>query len=307
MDYLYPISLAIISAAVALAERLVPWRGQQRQLRPGLWSDLVFLVFNGHFLGVIVYGLSLRYLAQPFDAWLLQLGLHDVLYREVAAGWPLWLQIVVALLATDFIQWCVHNLLHRVGFLWHFHQTHHSVRDGEMDWIVSFRFQWTEVILYRAVQYLPLAYLGFDARAVMFHAIFGTAIGHLNHANLNLSYGPLRYLLNNPRMHLWHHDFESTASTTVNFGIIFSLWDWVFGTAKLPDTSPARIGFPGVEAFPRGFFGRTAWPLQRLLRLERPDSWVYVVVVLAVLAAAWWLHDPTCFNYPGAAQICGGN
>ena len=32
--YLYPISVAVLSVAVALAERLWPWRPQQRALRP---------------------------------------------------------------------------------------------------------------------------------------------------------------------------------------------------------------------------------------------------------------------------------
>ena len=113
-------------------EALWPWRKEQRILRPGLWSDYLHLVFNGHFLGVILFGLATNYVLPHLDAWLTSAGLHGAVYRKAAAGWPLWLQIVVALFATDFIHWCVHNMLHRVPWFWETHKVHHSVRDGEM-------------------------------------------------------------------------------------------------------------------------------------------------------------------------------
>jgi 3-mercaptopyruvate sulfurtransferase SseA/sterol desaturase/sphingolipid hydroxylase (fatty acid hydroxylase superfamily) len=266
--YLYPIALAVISVVVAFLEWLFPWRKDQKQLRKGLFSDFLHLIFNGHFLGLIFFGLATRYLLPPFDHLIAQLGWTGLIYRNAAAAWPLWVQIVVALLVIDFVQWCVHNLLHRVPFFWDFHKCHHSVVDGEMDWIVSFRFQWTEVVVYRVVQYLPLAFFGFSPDAVMFHAIFGTLIGHLNHANLNWDYGWGRYILNSPRMHLWHHNYDGDAKTTVNFGIIFSMWDWIFGTAKMPAEPPPKLGFHGVEEFPKDFLGHEAWPLQQLIKTD---------------------------------------
>lgn len=259
--YLYPIALGVISLLTMTLERLFPKR-EQAQFRPDLWSDFVHLVFNGHFLGVMLYGLGRKFLAPYFDAGIAAMGWTGAVYRNAAEAWPIWAQIIVSLLVIDFMQWCVHNLLHRVPALWELHKTHHSVKNGEMDWIVAFRFQWTEVVVYRVIQYLPLAYFGFGYEAVMVHAIFGTLIGHLNHANLDWDWGPLRYVLNNPKMHIWHHDYEGDAKTTVNFGIIFSMWDYLFGTAKVPAQDPPRIGFTGVETFPRDFFAQSLWPLQ---------------------------------------------
>ena len=149
--YLYPISLAALSGFVMLLERLFPWRPQQKQLRPKLWSDLIHLVFNGHFLGLLLAGLASTWVLPYVDRWLAKEGITDAVYRNAAVDWPLWAQILVALFAVDFIQWCVHNLLHRVPFLWELHKAHHSVKDGEMDWIVSFRFSWLEVIVYKSV------------------------------------------------------------------------------------------------------------------------------------------------------------
>lgn len=287
----YPIALAVISVGVATAEHFFPWRPAQRQWRRALGSDFIHLVFNGHFLGVILFGIASAHLLPHLDLSIARAGLTGHLYRNLASEWPLWLQIVVALVVIDFVQWCVHNLLHRVPLLWKLHQTHHSVVDGEMDWIVSFRFQWTEVVVYKSMLYLPLAFFGFAPAAVLFHAIFGTLVGHLNHANLNLGKSWLRYIFNTPRMHIWHHDYDGDAKTTVNFGVIFSAWDWLFGTAKLPAEPPARLGFAGVERFPTRFLSQAVWPLQALVKV-RADGALAVGTGALLVAGGWWLHGP---------------
>lgn len=48
----YPFALAVASVAVAVLERLLSARPTQLALRKGLWSDALYLVFNGHLLGV---------------------------------------------------------------------------------------------------------------------------------------------------------------------------------------------------------------------------------------------------------------
>jgi len=272
--YTYPIVLFVISLLVAGWVFISPRRPEQSFRRyygrPAFVSDLIFLVFNGHFLGSLLATVANAWVLPPFDHLLDTLGLRGGLYRNLAQGWPLWVQIPVLLVVLDFLQWCIHNLLHRIPWLWELHKVHHSVKDGEMDWIVSFRFHWGEVVVYKTLQYLPLAFLGFGGDALMFHAIFGTLWGHLNHANLDLGYGAWRYVLNSPRMHLWHHDAD--AREPKNFGILFSCWDWLFGTAYLPDGPPARLGFDGVEAFPTRFVGQNLWPLTRLWqRTQRED------------------------------------
>jgi len=87
--------------------------------------------------------------------------------------------------------------------------------------------------------------------------------GHLNHSNLKISWGPLRYVLNSSRMHVWHHDFELHHRYGQNFGVVFSLWDWLLGTAYLPQEpeEPQRLGFRDMDAFPRGLAARLAFPL----------------------------------------------
>jgi len=89
--------------------------------------------------------------------------------------------------------------------------------------------------------------------------MFTLLIGHLNHANLNLDYGPLRYILNNPKMHIWHHakEMPNGYPNGINFGISLSLWDYIFGTAVIPsDGRDIELGFDGDENFPQGFGGQ---------------------------------------------------
>jgi sterol desaturase/sphingolipid hydroxylase (fatty acid hydroxylase superfamily) len=248
----YWVALVVVSLVVLFAETIAPWRKQQRRLRAGLASDLAYLVFNGHFLGVGLYWLIDRYVAPHLGA----LDLH------LAARWPTWTQILVFVVAFDFVQWCTHNLLHRVSWLWTFHKVHHSVADGQMDFLVSFRFHWLEGTVYKAVQYVPLVLLGFSTEAVFIAAVLGTLVGHLNHSNLNIGWGPLRYVLNGPRMHLWHHDLDLADGRTRNFGIVLSTWDWLFGTAYLPEHVPRAFGI--VERpLPASVVGQELWPLWR--------------------------------------------
>jgi thiosulfate/3-mercaptopyruvate sulfurtransferase len=126
----------------------------------------------------------------------------------------------------------------------------------------------------------------------MFHAVFGTLIGHLNHANLDWDYGPLKYVFNNPKMHIWHHDYDGDTRTTVNFGIIFSTWDYLFGTAKVPDHPPAKLGFAGVETFPRDFFSQQAWPLPALVPDGSAKPAITAFAGLLVLGTGFVVAQP---------------
>jgi sterol desaturase/sphingolipid hydroxylase (fatty acid hydroxylase superfamily) len=151
---------------------------------------------------------------------------------------------------TDFMEWCIHNALHRVGWLWKIHRMHHSI--VIMDWIGNFRFHWGELFIYKAVKYLPVALLGASWHALLAGAVIATFIGNLNHANIFFDWGPLRYLLNSPAMHIWHHDKKPEKRAGVNFAIVFSLWDWIFGTSYMPRfpkeaPMPQELGFGGME------------------------------------------------------------
>jgi sterol desaturase/sphingolipid hydroxylase (fatty acid hydroxylase superfamily) len=254
MDYLG--WLLALSAGFFLLERLRPARLGQPPLRAQLSNDLVYLLFNGHLYALLAgnlvglaaagtrRGLALAGLL-PEHGWL--------------TGRPFLVQLVLVLVVSDFLQWCVHNLLHRVPVLWRLHKLHHSIH--VMDWAGNFRFHWGEVVVYRSLQYVPLLWLGGSGEAVFAVAVFATAWGHFNHANVELGLGPLGYVLNSPRMHLWHHDTSDEGGTAKNFGVVFSLWDHLFRTAYWPrERAPARLGYPGDAEVPAGVLAQVAFP-----------------------------------------------
>jgi sterol desaturase/sphingolipid hydroxylase (fatty acid hydroxylase superfamily) len=174
---------------------------------------------------------------------------------------PRWLQFVVLLVGKDLLEWFVHNLLHRVPWLWELHKVHHSIE--ELDFIGNFRFHWMESVVYKSLTWLPLVVLGVSGEVALWVAIADTLVGHLNHSNLRIDWGPLRYLVNSPRMHVWHHDRIPRDGHGKNFGVVFSAWDFLFGTAYLPDEAaqPERLGFDGLERFPRGVVRRLVYPV----------------------------------------------
>lgn len=249
-----------LSFVFFVLERLAPRPTGPGLRRPGIATDLIYLVFNGHFLGVL-FAYATTPLAGAIDD---ALGAHGLsIQLAVASSWPWAVQLVVAFVVLDLMQWGVHNLLHRVPWLWELHKVHHSIRD--MDFLGSLRFHFGEIIVYKSLLYVPLALLGFDGTALFVIAVVSTAIGHFNHANLRVRMGPLKYVLNGPEMHVWHHAHPSAGPTNVNFAINLSLWDWLFGTAFLPaEPGPPRVlGFEGIEEFPTDPVRQELWPASR--------------------------------------------
>lgn len=255
--------LALVSLFVFFLERLSPWRPEQKVLRKGIWQDIFWLVFNGHYFGVLLAILSGK-LIQFIDTALYNAGLPVPESLNLIGGMPLWLQFVVFFFVKDFIEWNIHRLLHIVPWLWEFHKLHHSIE--ELDWIGNMRFHWMEIVIYKTLSYLPLAVLGVDTVVIFIIAIINTLIGHLNHSNLPISWGPLRYLINSPKMHIWHHDVVSRFRGGQNFGISLSIWDWIFGTAYMPqEGTPARLGFQDMENYPQSLILRLFYPFYRWL------------------------------------------
>jgi sterol desaturase/sphingolipid hydroxylase (fatty acid hydroxylase superfamily) len=123
-----------------------------------------------------------------------------------------------------------------------------------------------ENLLYKPLKTLGVMVLGgFEPEQAYIVHFLAITIGHLNHANIKLDWGLLRYVFNNPVMHLYHHAYElPEGKFGVNFGISLSLWDYLFGTSHIPEKSgKIRLGYPGDEHMPKGFWGQLLhgiWP-----------------------------------------------
>jgi sterol desaturase/sphingolipid hydroxylase (fatty acid hydroxylase superfamily) len=242
-----------ISAAVYALELLFPWRRHQPGIRQDFWLDAFYMFFNVFLFSLIGYAALSNVLVQAFNdflAW--AFGVRNLVAIQIGS-WPGWAQMLTLFLVRDFVQWNTHRLLHRVPRLWEFHKVHHSVR--QMGFAAHLRYHFMETLVYRSMEYVPLAMIGFGLQDFILVHLFTLTIGHLNHANIYLPLGPLRYVFNSPQMHIWHHAKELPAgSYGVNYGISLSLWDYLFGTVWMPhDGRDIELGFPDIEHYPRDF------------------------------------------------------
>lgn len=148
--------------------------------------------------------------------------------------------------------------------MWEFHKLHHSIE--KMDWIGAFRAHWGEIFIHRIAGFIPLIVLGIDGRALLIIAIMGIVIKEVSHSNLNLDWGPLRYVFNSPRYHAWHHDVKMYGKGGQNFAINLTVWDWLFKTNYWPEDAeqPEKFGFMGMKKFPRNVFSRLLHPFLKI-------------------------------------------
>ena len=100
-------------------------------------------------------------------------------------SFPLWAVLLIGFFVRDFVQWWIHRLLHRSDRLWEFHKVHHSVE--QMGFAAHMRFHWMENVVYRSLEYIPLALMGIGLYDFFIIHIFTLAWGHYNHANMTLS------------------------------------------------------------------------------------------------------------------------
>lgn len=240
-----------ISLAVWLLEILFPWRKNQGVFRKDFWLDFGYMFFNFFVFAIVIQGVY-----NMLEVSFASIGITaQSLSLIPLSDWPVWSQLLVFFVLLDFVQWLTHIALHKFPILWRFHQVHHSVK--EMGFAAHLRYHWMENILYKPLKTISVMLLGgFEPEQAYIVHFMAIAIGHLNHANIKLSYGPLKYFLNNPVMHLYHHSYTlPTGKFGVNFGISLSLWDYLFNTHHVPeDSGTIPLGYPGDEKMPASFW-----------------------------------------------------
>ncbi|GGE10199.1 sterol desaturase family protein [Psychroflexus salis] len=251
-----------LSGLVWIFEIIQPWRKNQKIFRKGFWLDSFYIFFNFFLFSLIGYNAISNIGVELFNDFLSLFEIENIAAIQIDQL-PTWLQFLILFVVADFIQWNVHRMLHKVPWLWKFHKVHHSVK--EMSFNAHFRFHFMETIFYKTAQYIPIAMIGFGIQEFFIVHMFTVFVGHLNHANLNWNYGPLKYIFNNPKMHIWHHARELPKHKPygMNFGISLSIWDYLFNTAYIPHNGKdIHLGFEGDENYPEDFINQIKAPFQ---------------------------------------------
>ena len=245
-----------VSTFFLLLEWVSPWRKDQPKFRKDFWLDFFYMFFNFFLFSLIIYNAASNVVVNLFNDALAAVGIKNLVAFEVMS-WPGWAQLLLGFVVREFVQWSTHRILHRVPALWEFHKVHHSVE--QMGFAAHLRFHWMENVVYRTIEYIPLALIGIGLRDFFIIHIFTLAVGHFNHSNIRVNLGFLKYLFNNPQMHIWHHAYHLPKDKHygVNFGITLSIWDYIFKTDYIPfEGRDIKLGFPGVESFPHDFISQ---------------------------------------------------
>lgn len=163
-------------------------------------------------------------------------GVTAAIYAETAGlgilqwlEWPFWLELLIAILALDFVIWGQHLVTHRIPILWRLHRVHHS--DPDIDVSTALRFHPLEILFSAAVKLSAILLIGPSAIAVILFEIILNGSAMFNHSNIKLPKRfdrALRKIVVTPDMHRVHHSTIRDEHDR-NFGFFLSCWDRLFG------------------------------------------------------------------------------
>ncbi|MCI4669252.1 MAG: sterol desaturase family protein [Bacteroidia bacterium] len=176
--------LIVVSLFFFGLEVAKPWRKDQAKFRQDFWLDFFYMFFNFFLFSLIIFNASSAVVVNLFNDGIIALTGFDLQAFNPITTWPLWAVFLLGFVVKDFVQWWIHRLLHRSPTLWEFHKVHHSV--AEMGFAAHLRYHWMENVVYRTLEYIPLALLGVNLPDFFLIHIFTLAWGHYNHANLKV-------------------------------------------------------------------------------------------------------------------------
>lgn len=264
-------SLAIVIAPlpiVLVLTRLLPAQRDQRVFSIGLLQDSIYFLIN-QALRITLVAFYVGVIRDYYDANLSALTITSV------ASLPLAIRLVMSVLMADFLGWLHHLLRHKISLFWNFHTIHHSQR--EMNFFTSTRVHALDDFIAHLIIFIPTYMLQLSWASSFW---YGIAVGWytlIYHANMKTNYGIFRYVLVTPQSHRVHHSSLEHHRDT-NFGVLFSIWDHLFGTQyknynEYPQTGidypdfpmeqhVVRVGFLGT------YFAQLVYPLKLMLRRQ---------------------------------------
>jgi sterol desaturase/sphingolipid hydroxylase (fatty acid hydroxylase superfamily) len=186
-------------------------------------------------------------------------GLMDPLTNRVGAfGWHMMLtervghlgrvQLLLTVLASDFITYVTHRWQHAVPVFWRIHRVHHS--DPKVDATTELRFHPLDDVAGLLLSPVYAALVGWMmmGRRGLIAFMFPSAWGLFQHANVRLPRRldrALSWVFCSPGVHRAHHS-SVVQETDSNFGNVFSIWDRLFGTFKYVE-HPAAMGLRELD------------------------------------------------------------
>ncbi len=188
------------------------------------------------------------------------------------------LYTAIMLLVGDFSRFLWHYAMHKIPILWKFHQVHHAAE--VMTPLTLYRIHPVEYFFNRLRGLVVFGivagtfYYWFQS-SITAITIFQIHIGlfvfnimgaNLRHSHIPISFGKrLEHLFISPAQHQIHHS-QAEKHYDKNFGSVFAIWDWFFGSLWLTNkTEKISFGIEKKEQNKYQSFFQNLWsPIQSL-------------------------------------------
>ncbi|RZI76914.1 MAG: sterol desaturase family protein [Pseudomonas sp.] len=190
---------------------------------------------------------------------------------------PLWASLPLVVVVTEFCFYWGHRWAHEGvknrSLLWMLHRTHHSASYMNVAVWMRVNVFWSVVVPTAWTIGLAI-HLGLADAAgltvaliavwnIVTHANFRWDDAVRRHRAFGPAFRALEHVIVSPGMHHTHHGFGRDGASYRNFGVLLSVWDWVFGTLHIPEGRPWRYGLPGHDAH---WLEELAYPVVRMGR-----------------------------------------
>ena len=248
--WVLPLLLLLAIAVSFAAEQLLPYELEWNRDHGDSVTNFLHAVVNE--ISIFVSVLALPLVAAYVPG--LKLWPHD---------WPIWIQLLLAILIADAGISLTHFFSHRYSWLWRLHAVHHAAPR-----LYAFNGLMKHPI-HQAIELsaatVPLIVLGFGPTIAW---LVGYAVAIqllLQHSNVDMRIGKLGYIWAIAPAHR-HHHIASAKDGDVNFGLFTTLWDHLLGTFVLngrPTPRKGQLGIEGDPDFPRGYAEHLAAPFVR--------------------------------------------
>jgi sterol desaturase/sphingolipid hydroxylase (fatty acid hydroxylase superfamily) len=240
-----------VAVLFIILERIFPYTKGQRILRDGFFDDLaLYTIAQSYILGIIIFSFIIHFIDDST-------GLSRL---KLFADVPIWIQLLFFLVTHDLYIYWMHRWQHKNKFLWRIHEAHHSPK--KVDWLSGSRSHAIEILINQTIEFLPIVLLGSPVEVIAYKGLMSASWGMYIHSNLNVKTGWLQKIINGPEMHRWHH--STGKGRNRNFATKLAIWDWIFGTAYLPETKPEDYGLKTY--FPAHYFMQTIYAFRPFRR-----------------------------------------
>ncbi len=255
------LALYLLVPFLLLLEFLFPCKVYQPLIGKGFLQDAIWYVTIAPLRVLVLAPVSLL-LHGLFNKYLSFLSLHE------ATVWPVYVQVIAAVLLTEFLIWLNHFIRHKVRVLWYFHAVHHSQK--EMNVFTDDRGHVIDQLVGSLLSFLPFFIFDVsDIYAVTVIGLFMPIHNRFIHSNIRMNLGWMGWIFTSPQFHRVHHSAEHE-HLDKNFGGHLSIFDYLFGTAcknrnVYPDTGIEDPQFPieqnlRIRHLPVNWIKQTVYP-----------------------------------------------